>query len=316
MKTSTFRPDSASPPRPFSAQVTIGALALERLYESSEIRVSRWRCGETASGISGPREVDSNVLSFVHQGAFKLHTPSQEGLIDGNRVIILPPRLPYRTSHPCGCGDRGSSLGFGPEVLRSLWQSWDLRAAEATSPFAESYGPCPASALLRQRRLVRALESEAAPSTIEIEETALAIADEVICAYARLRNAHLRPTEISLRRRRETVEVVQRYMATHLATEIRLCDLATVATVSVPSLLRSFSRETGVPVHRYLIGLRLRAALDRLADGCQDITALALDVGFGSGSHLTMAFGQEFSTTPSAWRSTVRGRRATQKPKR
>jgi AraC family transcriptional regulator len=60
-----------------------------------------------------------------------------------------------------------------------------------------------------------------------------------------------------------------------------------------------------VPVHRYLTQLRLRASLDRLADGADDLTALALDLGFSSHSHFADAFRREFGKTPSEVRATA-----------
>ena len=57
-----------------------------------------------------------------------------------------------------------------------------------------------------------------------------------------------------------------------------------------------------MPLHRYLTRLRLRAALERLAGGANDLTALALDLGFSSHSHFADAFRREFGRTPSAVR--------------
>jgi AraC-like DNA-binding protein len=54
-----------------------------------------------------------------------------------------------------------------------------------------------------------------------------------------------------------------------------------------------------VPLYRYLTRLRLRAALERLADGARDLTALALELGFSSHSHFADAFRREFGRTPS-----------------
>jgi AraC-like DNA-binding protein len=57
-----------------------------------------------------------------------------------------------------------------------------------------------------------------------------------------------------------------------------------------------------MPIHRYLTRLRLRAALERLAGGVHDLTALALEIGFSSHSHFTDVFRREFGRTPSAVR--------------
>jgi AraC-like DNA-binding protein len=64
-------------------------------------------------------------------------------------------------------------------------------------------------------------------------------------------------------------------------------------------LARVFRERAGVPIHRYLTRLRLRAAIERLADGADDLTALALDLGFSSHGHFTDTFRREFGRTPS-----------------
>jgi len=69
--------------------------------------------------------------------------------------------------------------------------------------------------------------------------------------------------------------------------------------VSPFHLARIFQQQTGVPVHRYLTQLRLRASMERLAEGASDLTALALELGFSSHSHFTDAFRREFGKAPS-----------------
>src|SRR5262249_18771934 len=78
-----------------------------------------------------------------------------------------------------------------------------------------------------------------------------------------------------------------------------LDDVARAVHTSPFHLARLFGERTGLPVHRYLTQLRLRAALDRLAGGASDLTALALDLGFSSHSHFADAFRREFGRTPS-----------------
>ncbi len=87
-----------------------------------------------------------------------------------------------------------------------------------------------------------------------------------------------------------------------------LCDPLTLPRIarrvhSSPfHLARVFRRMTGLSLHQYLTRLRLRAALERLADGESDLTALALALGFASHSHFSDAFRREFRVTPNAFR--------------
>jgi AraC family transcriptional regulator len=62
---------------------------------------------------------------------------------------------------------------------------------------------------------------------------------------------------------------------------------------------RMFRRHTGASLHRHLLRLRLRAALERIVATLDDLAAVALDVGFASHSHFTDAFRREFGRAPS-----------------
>src|SRR5262249_21779409 len=97
----------------------------------------------------------------------------------------------------------------------------------------------------------------------------------------------------------DRVEAAKTYLASRLGERITLDDIARAVHASPFHLARIFGERTGVPLHRYLTRLRLRAALERLAGGAGDLTALALDLAFSSHSHFADAFRREFGRTPS-----------------
>jgi AraC-like DNA-binding protein len=72
--------------------------------------------------------------------------------------------------------------------------------------------------------------------------------------------------------------------------------------VSPYHLSRIFRRSTGSSLHAYQTSLRLREGLRRLSDGEQDLTALALDLGFSDHSHFTNSFRRHFGSAPSKFR--------------
>ena len=67
-------------------------------------------------------------------------------------------------------------------------------------------------------------------------------------------------------------------------------------------MARVFRAVTGSSVHEYAERLRLRRALDRVAEGERDLSALAAELGFASHSHFTQRFGRAFQCPPSALR--------------
>jgi AraC-like DNA-binding protein len=62
-----------------------------------------------------------------------------------------------------------------------------------------------------------------------------------------------------------------------------------------------------MPLYRYQSRLRLARALDLLAQ-YDDLTALALDLGFSSHSHFSAVFRQTYGRSPSEFRESALSR--------
>jgi AraC family transcriptional regulator len=77
--------------------------------------------------------------------------------------------------------------------------------------------------------------------------------------------------------------------------------LAEKLGISPFRLCRAFRQATGGTLHQHLTDLRLAAALERLPQYRERLTALALDLGFSSHSHFTHAFRGRFGRTPLAY---------------
>lgn len=88
---------------------------------------------------------------------------------------------------------------------------------------------------------------------------------------------------------------------------LSLQQLADTLGVSPAYLTQTFSRAEGVPLYRYQLHLRLARAMVELP-GVEDITALALELGFSSHSHFTTAFKAFARQTPSDFRQAFRPR--------
>ena len=104
----------------------------------------------------------------------------------------------------------------------------------------------------------------------------------------------------------QLAETAKGYLTEHLAERVTLNDVARAAHSSEFHLARIFREQTGFTLHGYRTHLRLRLALDRLADDELDLTALAAELGFSSHSHLTRAFKTIFGAPPSLIRSAFR----------
>jgi AraC-like DNA-binding protein len=100
----------------------------------------------------------------------------------------------------------------------------------------------------------------------------------------------------------DLVEETKAVLARSFRQPLSLQEIADRLGFSVFHLCRLFRRGTGTTLHHYRNELRLRTALDEVADPRTDLSSLGLDLGYSSHSHFTAAFHRAFGTTPSALR--------------
>jgi AraC-like DNA-binding protein len=66
-------------------------------------------------------------------------------------------------------------------------------------------------------------------------------------------------------------------------------------------LSRTFSQETGMTIPQYLRKLRMERAAELLRSGSHNVTEAALEVGYSSLSHFSMAFCQTMGCCPGLY---------------
>ncbi|HXU45133.1 MAG TPA: helix-turn-helix transcriptional regulator [Thermoanaerobaculia bacterium] len=276
---------------------------LDWLFASGNLRVSRWTCRAHGPELSEERCQPWHVLSFTHAGAFELRSEGRSVVFDANTVLMMSPGLAYRTAHPFGPGDRGSSLVLRPRLLCEIVARFDPRRVErgaASFRFPEIRATGSPKGYLLQRLLFDLLSRPSDADLMRIEEIGLSLAEAAIAQCFRPAGSGETPVRPeTARAHRECVEAAKGLLARRFREPLRLEDLARELFVSPYHLARVFKRETGLPVHRYLNRLRLRVALEELSDRGRDLTTIAFDLGFSSHSHFTASFGQEFGLTPT-----------------
>jgi AraC-like DNA-binding protein len=94
-----------------------------------------------------------------------------------------------------------------------------------------------------------------------------------------------------------TVGIVRDYLHANAESEVSITDLARAAGVSNTQVIRSFSAETGMPPHSYLVSLRVERAKGLLRKGTS-LAETALDVGFSDQSQFTRHFKRLTGVTP------------------
>jgi AraC-like DNA-binding protein len=291
---------------PSAPQKAVAGIDIDWLFQGPIVQVNRWTCQERTTGVTRERQQHWRVVGFVHAGAYELRSPRGRTLIDPLNVAFLNPGEPYQTSHPCGCGDHGTSLIFRDDVIREIVADRAPDAAESPEgPFVAPSGPCSVRAALLERALIRTLGADEPIDPVAIEERALAILQEVtVSSFAPRSRAR---ASVSSARHRDLAEHARWVLGTHFRHAVGLADLAKAVGTSPFHLCRILREHSGLPVHRYLTLLRMHAALESLEGGERDLTRLAFDLGYSSHSHFTFVFRKEWGVPPSEFRKATPG---------
>ena len=270
------------------------------LYESPIISVHDYCCHIARSGPGGEELSDSNNIVLMRHGAFARHFGRRAITADVNQAVFFSRDSTYRVSHPADCGDRGTVFTVSPRVLNDIVRELDPTIDEhPEQPFRFVTGPCDSRVFWRHRELVQRLETRESLEPLWADVTALQLVADVLESAFVHRGAHRPKREGTDADHAERTEAAKTYLAARMSERITLDDVARAVNVSPFHFARVFQKHTGVPIHRYLLQLRLRASLERL-DG--DLTTVALELGFSSHSHFTDAFRREFGKSPSEMR--------------
>jgi AraC-like DNA-binding protein len=274
-------------------------------YSGPLVSIRHVRCRLAAPGLSGEEQSESHNVVFLRRGVFVRHAEGQRIVADPTQVLFSNQGEPYRVSHPVPGGDDCTVFTFAPEVLLEALSAYEPSAQDSPGrPFRLTHLPAAPAVLLRQQALRQRLRREA-PTTLEVEEIALGILQWIARAAPAGSGVPRARRAGTVRQRREWVERTQLLLAAEPGANPSLDSLAKAVHCSPFHLARTFRSEVGIPIHQYLLRLRLALALDRLGDRRIGLDALALDLGFSSHSHFTTAFQRAFGTSPSAFRRTA-----------
>jgi AraC-like DNA-binding protein len=226
-------------------------------------------------------------LVLPRAGTFARHTRAGDVLADPTRVLIFRPGEQYRISHPLGETDRSLAIGLRPEAAAELGSGGSARDL-----------PSSMRVDLTGRRLADGLAAGSLdPLELGGDVLALAAAILVPSAAVQRRPLIVRPGHRRLVRRARLM------LLERLGERLTLPELALAIGTSPFHLARVFRALTGSSIHEHRVTLRVRAALERLASGERDLTALALDLGFADHAHLTNTVRRELGRPPSAFRA-------------
>jgi AraC family transcriptional regulator len=284
-------------------------IASRALYESGTLSIMDSRCRDLPAAAEVAAGAGASHLVLTRRGMFVQHvggSARRQVVVDPGTALFLNGGEVYRTTHPRG--------GVHDSILLRLAPAEAAAAVAATDPaaldrgpacFVQPHGPFPAALALRMHRLRAGLRAGALDA-LAVEEQALALVAAAAAAISRRPAVNAwGPDTRTRRQHRELARAVRERLAAAPTDPHPLSSLAAAFRCSMFHLARVFRQHEGLPIHRYLLRLRLALALEHLAGGAPDLARLAAELGFSSHSHFTQQFRRAYGVGPGAARAQV-----------
>jgi len=275
-------------------------LTVHPLLASATVRISDIRCRGECRHRSDVECSAATRLVFPYRGIYVRHVGRDDAIAEANQLLFFNGGEEYRVSHPVEGGDGSIELVVAEDFLRELAPRDQLADGEALGFRRQRRRIDPRAqvlvALLRHGLVHRAAEP------LEAETLALTLVRRSLGE----RTSHSTATSYG---RQKLVDRTKVALSADLARRWSLGEIGAEMGVSAVYLPQIFRQVEGGPLYQYQLRLRLARSLDLLAT-YDDLTTLAMDLGFSSHSHFTAIFRQTYGCSPAEFQRSTHLRRA------
>jgi AraC-like DNA-binding protein len=260
------------------------------LFRSKVLSVGEFHCPAGDPRWREPNSIgDGHHLVFPGTPVSIAHEGRPAAVADQNVAVYYRPHERYRRGIVDPSGDHCVWVIPGTSLARAL----GLGEGERPAPFAGTGR----RAFACQRLIAAALAGGGPVDALAVEEHMQAVVCDTL---ARARGRKWRPPQTACD---EAVEGAREILARRYAERLSLGAIATEVHTSPFHLTRCFRVRTGRSLCEYRTQLRLRRAVELIADGvADDLARLAAELGFSSHSHFSDSFRRCFGVQPSALR--------------
>jgi AraC-like DNA-binding protein len=256
----------------------------ELVFETSVVTIFDVVCGPGSQPQSEIEIEPAFALGFPRRGIYIHESPEGRIVADPTIALLRRQGAERVTIHPTNEGDRNTEVQFVAGAIEPVLDRRGCFRRPAVS-ITEVI------ALRHQRFLAAASATSRSP--LEVEEEAFALLRGVLEMDA--------PADASPGHKR-LVNDAREHLATNYRQNIDLATVARHVGSSPFHLSRVFKHVAGQSMTAYRSALRIRHVTDRIAEGAEDLSALAIDAGFHDHAHMTNAFRQRTGVSPSALR--------------
>ena len=277
---------------PENESIRVPEFAVYSLLNSSTVTIRETYCQGSCRNQSAEECTATTQLVFPYRGAYVRHLGQDQAVAEANQVLFFNAGEGYRVSHPVPGGDASLTLVIREPQLRELAPAAFLREG-ATVRFRSQRSRVDARAQALVALLRHSLRHKLA-EPLEAESLALTLVRRAL-------GPRTSPAVGASAGRQRLVDRIKLVLASDLARRWSLAEIAAEVRGSPVYLTQVFQQVEGLPLYRYQLRLRLARALDLLAQ-YDDLSALALDLGFSSHSHFSAAFRTAYGRSPSEFR--------------
>jgi AraC-like DNA-binding protein len=270
-------------------------LEVREFLQTESVSMRNVSCNGACRRRSDAECANATHFVFPYRGAFMRHVGNEDTVADANRMIVFNSGQEYQISHPVSGGDDCLSIMVNPAALDELSPP-ELLAHNSRGVISEQSFPIGPRSQALSAILTHGLRNGKVDA-LEAEIMALTLVRRCLGERSVYRKH-------STHGRRKIVERTKLILMQDVARRWTLGEIAAEVGVSMMYLAQVFSEHEGIPLYRYHRQLRLARALDLLPE-CDDLTGLALDLGFSSHSHFTSQFRKQYGKSPSAFQRAV-----------
>lgn len=258
------------------------------LFKNDSLMVGEFACPNDDPQFADTGPIENHILVVPFQSV-EIHFDRAHRIVaDRTRALLYNRGTCYRRETLNRRGDHSMWFAFNDEILQ------DACGVRRQRPFDKQVESLPLSLYLDARRLFLRLTSGCA-DPLEVEVAAVEILSQIV-------QAPVRKTFPPTSRQQGVVAAADAYLARNFSDIVHLDEVAKAAACSPFHLSRLFRRLRGIGVHKHLMQLRLRDAVDRLQENGDSLTDIAMNLGFSSPSHFSKCFRDNFGVSPYRFR--------------
>ena len=272
---------------------------IELLLETQSVRVWDTWCTGTSEHAGENEWRSTTHLVFPYRGLFVRHRGDDVCVAEAGQVLLANAGDTFRVTHPVPGGDSSLVVRVEESMLRELAPT-KLLHEDSRLAFRQERLRIDARAQALVAMLRHSLREKIA-EPLEAESLALTLAQRALGP----RTSHAAGASSGRQKLADRTKLV---LAGDLSRRWTLAEIAAGVGVSPVYLTQVFQQVEGLPLYRYALRLRLARALDLLGE-YDDLSQLALDLGFSSHSHFSASFQQAYGRSPSEFREAVIHRR-------